>query len=539
MTIKNLLLATGLAMLAGAPTIAAQERMEAWGEGVSEFEAVKSAYKEMIGKALKLSLDRAGTMQGSIRRGFVRDLEEDLLMVQSTYFPQSAKPACTEERERFQCHVVANAQMDEIESRLRGMLGETGSASSTVRDLRLALMSTEGDVATRDLATWLHTRLETDFGHDVYLSQQYVDADALRDGCGEYRKRAEAAEARGDNFRKTAADFRRGYTACKDLVDRDLILVIEGADSNAGAFDSRAGAMPGEMRLRLRFLQTRSQRPLPAPKPYAITQYGYGDNSQLAQSNLRDRLYDAAANYVAQQLNDVLVNVALGDGRVAAQAEGRDFKVLVSGVNTDDAKGRAQLALIRDWFAREGGLQLADDFTQGNFGERVYRFHADRAPEWGAITDRLSASLDKAGEFARVDVDRSQNLTVAFQANDFRPDKKTVTLKVEDKRAKRRVVIEESSMEVRRRDPESGVAIAVNEAIVRIRNKTAKDLLIVVNPVWRGQDGSSLPAPYSYRQTLRLPAKSSERFTFMAPSKFAGPVNIEVACPERACEMPQ
>lgn len=537
---KNKILASAacfVLMVAALPAEAALQRLEAWGQGPSEFEAVKSAYKQITAQALKLSVARAATSEASLRRVFVRDIEEDLLRVQKTYFPESAPPQCREEQEHFECQVVAQAEMDELEARLRSLLNITGSATNTVHGLRIGLIPADS-IAQHDLAAWLHKELEGDFGHDVYLVNESVDADALRDNCVEYGKRAEAFEARGDAYQKTAQAYRRAYRACKDLLDRDLIILLESADTHYEAFSARDRSMAGELRMRVQLLQVRSRRPLPAPRPQAITQYGYGDTAQLAQSNLQDRLYNAAANYVSQQINEALVT-AVDDGRVSSQAGERSYQVAISGIDSDTPQGRAKVALVRDWFASEGGCPLEADFKTGNFGERIYTCRSGAVPDWDRMVDKLQSALDKAGTDARLDVDRSLNLSVAFQNQGTNAKPGLVSMKLEDSRIKRAVIVETKSMEVRRRDRESGVAIAVNEAVLRIRNKSGRDLLVDVLPVWTGQDGSSLPAPYSYRQTLRLPAKTSERFAIMAPSKFAGAVVLEIACPVKACRIPK
>lgn len=521
-----------------AATAPAAERVEAWGRGVSEFEAVKSAYKQMLAEALKLSMGRAASMEGSLRRTFVREVEEDLLRVQSTYFPGAPAPRCQEERESFECHVVAQAQMDEIEGRVRSLLAGTGG-DFAIRDLRIGLVSKEVDTEARDLVAYLRDDLESDFGHDVLVSDDYVDIGALRDGCREYDRRARDAEARGDSHLKTAQAYRRSHSACRDLASRDLIIVIDDIESRYGPFTSRTAGMRAELTLRMQLHMTGDTRSMPAPRPHIISQVGHGEDAGFARSDVRNRLYASTANYVSQQMNEVLANAST-DGRLklAAPVE-RQYKVLVSGANPDTPEGRAQLRLVTDWFAGPGGFPLEADFGSGNFGERVYGFRSARSPAWDTMIDQLHGVLDQAKAHARIDVDRSRNLTIAFQPNDSLKPKHSVAVVVEAKRAKRRIGVEHQSMEVRRRDPESGAAIAVNEAVLRIRNKTAKDLLIVVTPVWSGQDGSSLPAPYSYRQTVRIPAKSSERFNFMAPSSFAGPVSIELSCPEKACEMPR
>ncbi|MEJ0040436.1 MAG: hypothetical protein WDO68_31175 [Gammaproteobacteria bacterium] len=530
------LAAACLGLAAGTPCMAAPVRMEKWGQGVSEFEAVKSAYKQIAAEALKVAVAGAGTAGSSLRDGFTRDIEEDLLRVQRTYFPNSAPPTCTEERERFECLVVAQVEMDELAARLRTQLSTTGKGSISTGKLRIALMPKEAGTVQSDLTTYLHQKLEGDFGHDVYLVNEYIDADALRSDCADYRKLADSYEAKGDSFIKTAQRYRSAYRTCNDLKDRDLIVVLDSAESSHEAFNARERSMAGEIRLRLQFLQTASRRPLTSPRPQAITQYGYGDTAQLAESNLRDRLYDAAANYVSQQMNATMVG-AVDSKRVAMQDSTRDYKVTLSGVNPDTQQGRTQVALVRDWFAADGGHPLTADFTEAGFGDRVYRFSGDRVPDWDATTERLQATLDKAGVFARIDVDTSQNLKVTFESRSPQKEKELVSMKVEDKRVKRAVVVESKEMAVRRRDPESGVAIAVNEAVLRIRNKTGRDLLVDVTPVWTGQDGSSLPAPYSYRQTVKLPAKTSDRFAFMAPGKFAQAVSIEISCPVKDCKL--
>jgi hypothetical protein len=523
---------------AAVPAIAATERVEAWGRGTSEFEAVKSAYKQLFAEALKLSTANAATMEGSLRRVFVRDIEEDLLRVQNTYFPGAAAPRCTEVREGHECQVVALVQMDEVDARIKTLFAETG-AGVVVRDLRLAIVSKQDDVAVRDLIDYLHTKLESDFGHDVLRSQDYVDVSALRDGCGEYERRAKDAEARGDSHQKTAQAYRRSLTACRELVNRDLIIVIDSADKRFGEYSAGKAELRGEVTVRMQLHMTSANRSLPAPRPQSITQFGRGEDADFARSSANNRLNEAASNYIAQQMNAALVGYAQKGGGKPVEGAERDYKVLVSGINPDTADGRAQIRLVTDWFSGQGGFPLDPKFTDGNFGEKVYTFRSSRTPQWSTLTDQLQATLDQARQFARIDVDRSLNLSVAFQPNDALKPKASVEVIVEAKRAKRRIAVDERSMEVRRRDPESGTAIAVNEAMLRIRNKLSRDLLITVTPVWRGQDGSSLPAPYSYRQTVRVPAKSSESFTFMAPSKFAGPVTIELSCPEKGCEMPQ
>lgn len=534
MKYKTFRVAACLSLLAIAPANAAMQRLEAWGQGASEFEAVKSAYKQLVAQSLKLVLDREGTAERPLRRTFIRDIEEDLLQLQRTYFPGAAPANCREVQQRFECLVVAPVQMEELEAKIRTLFGVTDG----VHDLRIALTSKDASAEQRDLAVWLHGELQGDFGHDVYLSEQFVDTDALRGECVEYRSLAESYEARGANYERAAQSYRRNYTACKDLLDRDLIIVIEDSESHYGSFNKRERSMPGELRLRMQLLQTNSRRPLPAPRPQAITQFGYGETEDFARSNLRDRLYDAATNYVAQQLNEALLTV-MRDGRIAPQVSERDYRVSISGVNLDTPEGRAQVSLVRDWFAGEGGYQLEADFTQGSFGERIYRFRSGRQPHWESMIDRLYAVLDKAGAHARLDVDRSHNLAVAFQHPDAARDDSRVAMKLEDTRIKRRVVVEEKSMNLRRRDPESGVPIAVNEAVMRIRNKSRRDLIVRVTPVWTGQDGTSLPAPYSHRRMLLLPARTSERFTFMAPSKFAGGVTVEISCPTKGCEVPK
>lgn len=523
---------------ASTPSTAALERVEAWGRGSSEFEAVKSAYKQLLAEALKLSVDRAAGMDTSLRRTFVRDLEEDLLRVQSSFFPGAPTPTCTEDKERFECHVVARVQMDEIESRIRAMRAQTGGAGGTLETLRLGLVSKEADTRARDLVAYLHDELESDFGYDVLVSEDYVDVATLRNGCSEYDRLAKEAQARGDTHLKTAQHYRRSHAACQDLQGRDLILVVDSAAERYGEYSASSG-LRAELTLRLQLQMTKETRPLPAPRPRTVTQIGYGADSDAARTDARNKLYEASANYISQQLNEVLAN-ATRDGRaVSADAVARQYQVLVSGVNPDTPEGRAQLRLVTDWFAGSGGQPLEADFGRGEFGERAYTFRATRAPNWATISEQLQSAIDQAGMFARIDVDRSLNLAVAFQPNDALKPKASVEVIVEAKRAKHRIAVDERSMELRRRDPETGTAIAVNEAVLRIRNKTGRDLLISVNPVWSGQDGSSLPAPYSNRQTVRVPAKTSQRFAFMAPSKFAGPVSIELSCPENACEMPR
>lgn len=531
---KLLCIAACLTLLTAAPVGAATQRLEAWGQGPSEFEAVKSAYKQLVAQALKLVLDREGASEGQLRRTFIRDIEEDLLLVQRTYFPEAAPPNCRETTRQFECLVVAPVQMEELEAKIRSLFDVTDG----VHELRIALTSKDAGTDQRDLAVWLHGELEGDFGHDIYFSEQFVDAAALREGCAEYRSLAESSAAKGASFERTEQSYRRSFTACKDLLDRDLIIVLESAESHYGAFNARDRSMPGELRLRMQLLQTKSRRPLPAPPPKAITQYGYGDTPELARSELRDRLYDAVTNYVTQQLNEALLTV-VRDGRVSPQDGERDYQVLITGANVDTPEGRKQVTVVRDWFTWEVGYELQADETKSTFTDRVYRFRRVSAPNWDGLIDKLHAELDKQGMHARLDVDRSRNLAIAFQSKDAKQDDALLAMKLEDARIKRQVVVEEKSLELRRRDPETGVAIAVYEAMLRIRNKSGKDLIVSVTPVWTGQDGGSLPAPYSYRQTLLLPAKTSERFTFTAPSKFAGRATVEISCTTKGCEVPK
>ena len=50
----------------------------------------------------------------------------------------------------------------------------------------------------------------------------------------DYRSLAEASAAKGASFDRSTQEYRRGYTACKDLLDRDLIIVLESAESHYG-----------------------------------------------------------------------------------------------------------------------------------------------------------------------------------------------------------------------------------------------------------------------------------------------------------------
>ena len=354
---------------ASAPGNAALERVEAWGRGTSEFEAVKSAYKQLLADALKLSVDRGAGMDTSLRRAFVRDLEEDLLRVQSTYFPGAPAPTCTEERERFECHVVARVQMDEIEARIRAMRHTTGGPTGTLGTLRLGLVSKEADARARDLVAYLHDELESDFGYDVLVSEDYVDVMALRSGCGEYDRLAKEAAARGDTHLKTAQHYRRSFAACQEMQNRDLILVVDSATERYGEF-AGANGLRAELTLRLQLQMTRETRPLPAPRPSTVTQIGYGPDADAARTNARNKLYEASANYISQQLNEVFANVTR-DGRAdPGDTPARQYQVLVSGVNPDTPEGRDQLRLVTDWFATSGGQSLDADFSRGDFGER-------------------------------------------------------------------------------------------------------------------------------------------------------------------------
>ena len=101
------------------------------------------------------------------------------------------------------------------------------------------------------------------------------------------------------------------------------------------------------------------------------------------------------------------------------------------------------------------------------------------------------------------------------------------------------LILLENDMEVRRRDPETGTAITINEAYVVIRNDSRRDLVLSVTPRWVGQDGATQEAMFSYEQFLYLPARSSERFEFRAPSRFAERVELGIDCPEDDCVAPR
>lgn len=529
------ILLTALCLALPALAAANLQRLERWGQGASEFEAVKSAYKLVLADALKLTTAGAGTLEGSLRRRMERDFEESFLQTRQTFFPESDE-RCERERYTVECLVVVAVRMDELEARVRSLLAETGADGWRVTDLGIALMGRADSAEAEDFVSWLHSELEGDFGHDVYLSRTYVEPAELGSGCAGYRRLLDEYAQRGSRYEKTASGYRTALRGCEALLERDIVIVLDGIDIGYESYSTRNASMAGMVRLGLKFLRTGSGDPLPAPRPRSITQYGHGESEALARAGLRDNLFEASANYISQQFNDTVVHLTQQENDPMPGGTGGEYYVTVTGITTDTREDRERLSFVRQWFADHTGYELARDYQRGGFAEQVHTFSATAAVNWAPIVDGLYEGLDGHGYEARIDVDRNTNLTVAF-TSETAPKADAVTIELNHRQLRRRIDVEGADLVLHRRDPATGIAITLNEANVRIRSKARRDMVITANPVWYTSSGSVEPAPFSDERHLLLKDRSEALLVFRAPSKHAQRVVLEISCPEDECEV--
>lgn len=514
---------------------AANQRMESWGRGASEFEAVKSAYKVLLADSLKLLAGTSATNSGVLRRVLEREIEEDLLKTKRVFFPDASEN-CERNSEVVECLIVAAVRMDELEAWVRVNIAGVGSGANRVSDIRFALMAKSTDETSRDFLRWLHSELEQDFGHDIYFSDSYIEPKVIRQGCDEYARLAKQFEAQGASYKKTARSYRNNLSVCQDLINTDVVIVVDDLRLKIDAFNHADKSMTGRVRVALDFVQTKSKRALAPPKPRSVSHYGYGADQSIAEAELRDNLYEATANYISQQFNDIVI-VALKSDKVSGGASDLlRYEVTVAGVDSDSAEGRKKLAFVRQWFVSEHGLELGVDYDQSEIGKTLHRFSSEHALNLTTIVDGLYLAMDKKAYPVRIDVDRNHNLTVTFKGDGKQADKQ-VSVAVNAKSIQRKIKVEASDMVLRRRDPETGITIALNEANIKLRNSSRRDLLVAVNPVWASDNGVSEPSPYSEEKFLILPAKSSQSFVFRAPNKYATSVSLAINCPTKSCKV--
>jgi hypothetical protein len=506
------------------------QRMESWGEGASEFEALKSAYKLIMADSLKLIT--SGTAEDSIRRTLERDLEEDLVRVKSTFFPDSSE-SCERQGAKVQCLSVATVRMDELEGWVRNQMQIIGRADKRVGDIKFALVSKTDDGHSRDLIVWLHNKLDRDLGHDVYYSETYIEPEILRRDCNDFMDLSEKKKKGG--FEKSAEAYRAKYEECAALIDRDVVIVIKDIEIKFDQYSQRDRGMGGYVRVDIDLVQANSMRQLVSPKPRSIKKYGNGENAGIAKAALLDELYEATANYISQQFN-MVISAAVKDNHVEKSQGVLKYTLVISGVNTDTREDRAKLSFIRKWFTQNRGVELERDYDRGNYGEQVYHFTSKQKIKWNILTDELYASMDDQGYDVKIDIDRSSNMLLTFKSADQQADQQIV-VSYNNKKLKRYLKIENKDMVVRRRDPATGIPISLNEANVRFLNKSRKNILISIKPIWYTKEGVSEKMPFDDTKYLQLAPKSKTSFVFRAPNRYATRVSLEASCPSENCQV--
>lgn len=517
-------------MLTLVPTVSFSEteRLQANGSGDSQFEAAKSASKQIMAQALKIVLGRAATLDEPARRRFERDIEENFRQTRARFFPnQDVNCSGTAP---VNCTVVAAVDMTEVRAAVASYLDATAS-----NRLRVALTADRSNVngATGDDAmSFIHSALELELGYDVYFVDNYVSVGALRNGCKEYDAQITEYQKKGAGFSSAVRQLEANQATCQELLDRDAVIVVEDIEIDVGAFNAGSNVIQGTIKPRIKFHQTDVSRPLPAPRPLSIEKYGEGNERNFAVSDLQNRLYQDVANYIAQQYNEIVLSRAVRGSAGPDSDTPRAYSIRVTGISRDTAAGREKLQFIERWFAQRYE-ELEPDVMLSSRDEHVYTMNLWDAPQWFAMTDELRSGLEEQGMTASVDIDRSESLTIAFVSETPLPLAK---VKWNDRKIKNVFDVKKSALNRIRQDQATGVAMSLNEAVLTLRNKKRRAYAITIEPEWHNSTGVVEETEYSQLVHVSIDSQSTRSFRFRAPSSASESVRFIVRCANKGCE---
>ncbi len=504
------------------------ERLQANGSGDSQFEAAKSANKQIMAEALKIVLGRAATLDEPVRRRFERDIEENYRQTRTRFFPnQDVNCSGTAP---IHCTVVAAVDMTEVRAAVASYLDATAS-----NRLRVALTANGNNVNGPDgddAMSFIHSALELELGYDVYFVDNYVSVGALRNGCNEYDKQIAEYQKKGSGFSSAVRQLEANQATCKELLDRDAVIVVEDIEIDVGTFNASSNVIQGTIKPRIKFHQTAVNRPLPAPRPLSIEKYGEGNERNFAVSDLQNQLYLDVANYIAQQYNEIVLSRTVRGSAGRNGDTPRAYAIRVTGTSRDTAAGREKMQFIERWFAQHYEV-LEPDVMLSSRDEHIYTINLSDTPQWFALTDELRADLEEQEMIASVDIDRSESLSIAFASETSLPPPK---VKWNDRKIRKVFDVKKSALMRIRQDQATGVAMSLNEAELKLRNKKRRAYAFTIEPVWRNSTGVVEETEYSQLVHVSIDSQSTRSFLFRAPSSAAESVEFVVQCGNKDCE---
>jgi hypothetical protein len=426
--------------------------------------------------------------------------------------------------------------MDELEGWVRQNADDIGVGETSLGSLTFSLIrNAESDSDESELMAWLHSSLELEFGRDIYYESQYIDPHQITDDCRQYRALIEEYSGRGDSYRQAVRGYQDSLEICERLRATDVVIVLNAVELSYGQFNTRDRNISGQILARVEFIQTDADRRMASPVPMSITQNGYGENATAAMTELRNKLFAASTKFIDSQFMSSIISTQ-NAGRLTGNTDSYSYLVIASGIDTDSSEGREILRSTRNWFRNNYNLELEVDYSNPLFGEVAHRFTTSEPVNWTAIQDRLYEHYEASEVPVRIDVDVDSNLTVAFIDDSAAADSNIVA-QITDSSIRRNIRVEETNMIVRRRDPDTGIAITINEANVTIRNRSRRDLLIAVDPVWTNADGAVEEFPFSNMKYVLVGARSTGSFTFRAPNRFSQGLSLEIGCPPTGCRI--
>lgn len=515
------------AMSTGASLTESSEFLQANGSGSSEFDAVKSASKQILAAALSRVLGRSATLDEPARRRLERDIEENFRQTRTRLF--SAMDRQCEFAETVSCNVRAAVNMNELRA-----LTSTYLDQASANEMRVAMTVDRGSargIDSEDALTFIHNALELQLGYDVYLVDSFIPLREISSGCRTYDDEIDTYRSRGANFRRTVTRLESAREVCLSLLDREAVIVVEGITMNVGDFDSSRQIIAGTIKPTVKFFRTDSPRPLPAPLPLEIPKYGEGDTPAMAMADLNNRMFQDVANYIGQQFSEIVLSRQVRGNRQGGAVPVQS-SLRITGVSRDDTDGRRALQLVEQWFATNA-IGLTPQLDVSGREEHVYAWDNVSNVELVRFTDGLRNSLDAADLPAAVDIDRWQGITVAFSGEEALDPPR---VSMNDRKIRSSFAIERADLRTIRQDQATGVSMAVNVAELTLRNKRRRAYAVEVEPVWRDARGTIVESEFSQRTLVSIERKSTRGIRFVAPSRAAVSVEVLFECTNPDCE---
>ena len=499
-------------------------RIDKYGRGASEFEATKDAYKQILRDSIAGLTGSA--VQDQVMQTMIREVEEDIRRIQSTFLPQSAPPSCAREADTVECLVVASVQLNELET----WVNQQRSTSRS--KLKYGLTSAADDSDTREFMKWLHAKLQGDYGYDVLYVDTEINAEEIQNDCKRYRSIVAKNEG-GSSSSGSYAAYKASLKGCERMAERDVLVRVEKLSFSQGEYQDRDSSISGSMKLDLTFFDINEKRILPSPEPRTLPAFAQGE-SAIARSQLKDKLYLVSSNYVSQQFNDLALNI---NSRTDQQL---NLQLVIRGLSRDERADRDKVSQIRSWIKDAQGLTIKQTRAVDSSDYAFSLTHVDPIDTL-LLADELRFALDDYDLNARVDTDQANNITLSFTGGRVDPEDQITWKLAADGLGgswlRRGVEVQSSNMRVVRRDQDTGVEMAVNEAYLSINNPKRNSLRLRVTPTWYDANGIRQQIPFDDTKIMLIQSRNSTgEITFRAPNRLAQTVELTIDCVNKGCK---